>query len=181
MASGTHGPAGKALTGTSGDDVLKGGAGDDNISGLDGNDFLKGAGGDDTLDGGAGNDTLDGGTGSDLLTGGAGEDVFLVSGKVTATEDGLDRIADFTTGVDRIGFGGSVSLAGHTATTVSGDYATVLGLATTAITSGQDDIVFAQVGNDLVVFADSDLRDTVGGAIVLVGKTAADVSVWDLF
>lgn len=178
----THGPQGKVLTGTAASDDLKGGAGDDLISGLDGNDRLSGAGGDDTLDGGVGNDTLDGGSGSDLLTGGSGEDVFLVSGKVSATMDGLDHIQDFTHGDDRIGFGGKVSLAGHIAYQgAEADYAGALARATQEITTGHSDIVFVQVGADVVVFADSDLRDQVGGAVVLVGKSLTDITNFDVF
>ena len=182
MAKGTHGPAGKIITGTAGDDVLKGGAGGDTISGLDGNDLLTGGKGNDFLDGGAGNDTLSATSGSDLLTGGTGEDVFLV-GKATATIDGLDRISDFETGVDRIGFGGSFSLAGHTSAQVTAaDYASALSAAQTAMAGNSlVDIVFAQVGADLVIFADASGHDTASAAVVLVGKTAADVSVWDLF
>jgi len=181
-STGVHGPAGKELTGTSGNDVLKGGAGGDTISGLDGNDLLRGAGRGDLLDGGGGNDTLVGGRGGDTLTGGAGEDVFLVGGKVTSDMAGLDVITDFTHGDDRIGFGGRASLTGHDSETITPtDYASALAQAKLDIGSGAVDIVFAQVGSNVVVFADSDLHDRVGGAIVLQGKTLADINHFDLF
>jgi Ca2+-binding RTX toxin-like protein len=47
--------------------------------------------------GGAGNDTLDGGAGQDILWGEAGSDTFLIR-KGT----GMDIIADFTPGTDRL-------------------------------------------------------------------------------
>ena len=173
---------GKVLTGTSGDDVLKGGAGGDTISGLGGNDLLKAGGGGDLLDGGAGNDTLVGGRGGDTLTGGTGEDVFMVSGKVTGDMAGLDVITDFTHGDDRIGFGGKVGLTGHDSESITtADYASALAQAKQDIGSGAVDIVFAQVGSDVVVFADSTLHDRIGGAIVLQGKTLADINNFDLF
>jgi Ca2+-binding RTX toxin-like protein len=170
------------LTGTTGDDDIKGGAGDDTIFGGDGSDVLHGAGGDDTLDGGAGDDTLDGGAGSNLLTGGAGEDVFSITGRLAKDESGLDRISDFTHGDDRIGFGGTVSLAGHAFWSgTEADYAGALARATSEISSGAVDIVFVQVGADVIVFADSNLHDRVEGAAVLVGKSLADITQWDVF
>ena len=177
-----HGPKGDVITGTASDDVLKGGSGGDSISGLDGADSLSGGRGADTLDGGGGNDTLDGGVGANLLTGGAGQDVFLITNRVASSESGLDRISDFTHGDDRIGFGGPVSLAGHTAWSgTEATYDGALARATSEITSGQADVVFVQVGTDVVVFADSNLHDRVDGAVVLVGKTLGDITAWDVF
>ncbi len=83
--------AGRHLTGTNGDDVLKGGALDDTIAGSDGRDAIYGGAGDDLLQGGdesvpgpgdtiygdLGNDTLDGGAGSDSLRGDDGNDSLL--------------------------------------------------------------------------------------------------------
>lgn len=51
-----------------------------------------------TLSGGAGNDTLSGGGGTDTLVGGEGSDKFLVN----AVGQGIDRVADFVSGVDKI-------------------------------------------------------------------------------
>lgn len=162
--SSQHGPQGKDIIGT------------------DADDFLKGGHQGDTLDGGAGNDTLSGGGGSDLLIGGAGEDVFLVGGKVASTEAGLDQIQDFTTGVDRIGFGGSVSLAGHSfLQDTEADYASALAKATQAITSDSADIVFVQVGADVVVFADGNLHNQVSDAIVLQNVSLTGITQWDVF
>ena len=178
----THGPKGQVLTGTPGADDLKGGSGDDTISGGDGSDVLHGARGDDSLDGGAGDDTLDGGVGANWLTGGAGEDVFAITQKVASDAASLDHITDFTHGDDRISFGGTVSLAGHPFWSgTEADYAGALAQATAQITSGAADIVFVQVGADVIVFADSNLHDRVEGAAVLVGKSLADITQWDVF
>jgi len=72
--------------------------------GQDDDDSLFGGAGDDVLDGGAGADRLEGGGGVDALTGGSGADRF-----VFVPGDGIDRIADFAPGEDRLLF---VGLAG---------------------------------------------------------------------
>jgi pimeloyl-ACP methyl ester carboxylesterase len=65
---------------------------------------IAGNSGNNTLNGGAGNDTLTGGAGNDTLTGGLGSDRFLFDrGAAFATSGlGVDRIADFVRGTDRI-------------------------------------------------------------------------------
>ena len=174
--------SGVVLVGTAADDGLTGTSGGDSLSGGDGNDLLRGKGGADTLDGGAGNDTLCGGRGADLLTGGSGNDTFLISGKVTATQDGLDRITDFTHGEDRLGFGGQMSLAGHSFWSGSAaTYGDAVAAASQQITSGAADMVAVQVGSDVIVFADSSLHNHLDSAVVLVGKTLADINQWDVF
>ena len=87
--------------------------GHDTIDGGVGNDILYGQEGNDTLIGGDGNDTLTGGTGDDTLNGGLGNDQFRLK-----SNGGVDAIADYTDGQDKIGFldngtpvGGSVNFA----------------------------------------------------------------------
>lgn len=87
------------LTGLGGDDVLLSRRGADNLDGGDGNDVLFAGRGNDTVVGGAGDDTLSGDMDTDTLIGGAGSDTFVVHGDDT----GIDTIADFEVGVDRIG------------------------------------------------------------------------------
>ncbi|MEL6211136.1 MAG: hypothetical protein AAFR44_13350, partial [Pseudomonadota bacterium] len=65
--------------------------------------------GDDLLRGEAGVDLLSGGPGADILVGGDGRDEFRYS----STDEGGDRIVDFTPGIDKIrvdaaGFGGDL-------------------------------------------------------------------------
>ncbi|MEQ1543412.1 MAG: calcium-binding protein, partial [Novosphingobium sp.] len=79
------------LTGTGSIDVLFGG---------NGNDSLSGGFGNDTLHGGQGNDVLNGGANNDSLTGGGGNDLFVYNDRAF----GVDTIADFTLGQDRVDF-----------------------------------------------------------------------------
>lgn len=65
-----------------------------------GNDTIIGGLAKDFLVGGAGNDRIEGREGDDSLLGGAGSDLFVFTG--TNEAFGLDRILDFTTGVDKI-------------------------------------------------------------------------------
>jgi Ca2+-binding RTX toxin-like protein len=87
-----------ALSGLGGNDRLLGKAGHDTLSGDDGADVLLGDLGNDTLNGGAGNDILAGGPGADRLVGGEGRDAF----RFQVTGDGIETIADFTPGLDRL-------------------------------------------------------------------------------
>ena len=152
------------------------------LTGTAANDALTGKSGADTISGGDGNDTLQGGHGGDVLTGGAGADLFMVDGgHITASETSVDQITDFTHGEDMLGFGRQTSLAGHAMWTGSaGSYADAFADAKAQIGSGAYDLVAVQVGSDLVVFADSTLHNHVDAAAVLVGKTLADFSNWDV-
>lgn len=112
------GDAGDSLMGGDGDDTVGGFTGDDSLKGGDGNDsiwgnigddsgrggegddLLAGFDGNDTLDGEAGEDELRGGRGDDLLHGGDGADLFVFAGNI-----GIDRVADFEPGLDRIRIG----------------------------------------------------------------------------
>jgi Ca2+-binding RTX toxin-like protein len=89
------------VRGSNFNDTMTGGAGDD---------YLVGLWGDDTISGGGGNDTLYGSVEADYLTGGAGADTFVflnqADGRLDTNDpgagDGLDTIADFVLGEDRI-------------------------------------------------------------------------------
>lgn len=61
------------------------------------NDSLRGNDGNNKLDAGAGNDALNGGAGNDRLIGGLGNDRFVI-----ADTGGVDTIADFLSGSDKI-------------------------------------------------------------------------------
>ncbi|MFN5891677.1 MAG: lectin-like protein, partial [Dolichospermum sp.] len=92
------------LIGNSLDNTLEGGLGNDILNGSTGNDFLFGGDGDDSLSGGDDDDYLTGGLGSNNLFGGAGIDQFVFSGDnpFNTTDNGVDIIADFSTGVDQL-------------------------------------------------------------------------------
>jgi hypothetical protein len=94
----------------------------------------------------------------------------------------LDRITDFTHGVDRIGFSSRLSLAGTQMWTgVETSYANALADANQKISSGEAHIVAVQLGSDVVVFAGADMHHSVDSAVVLVGKSLSDVDAWDVF
>lgn len=118
-----------SLYGWTGNDTLDGGADNDLLSGEGDNDQLLGGAGNDTVYGGDGNDSIQGNadtgvareaqlmiTYGDLLIGGEGADVFIYQ----KSNLGVDRIVDFTPGVDKIqliGFSSGVtfdSLKPHT-------------------------------------------------------------------
>ena len=98
------------LIGSAEGDTLRGDGLANNLSGGDGADSLSGGAGNDTLEGGAGDDTLKSGEGADMLRGDpageeqqAGRDVFWLDSFASGQTDAeRDRIADFTSGVDKI-------------------------------------------------------------------------------
>ena len=150
------------------------------LVGTDGADRLRGGAGDDTLSGGAGDDVLRGGKGADLLTGGDGNDVFRIDDRA-ATVDGLDRIADFTHGQDKIVFDDDDRpplTADHFATATATDYADALAQAKLLIGSGDADVVAIQLGADVVVFADENENEIEAG-VLLVGRSLTDVAFDD--
>ena len=81
-----------------------GDTGNDRLIGNSLNNTLTGSGGNDQLTGQDGNDTLIGGSGDDLLTGGNGSDNFIFSsnGAFNSSNLGIDAIADFSPGSDKI-------------------------------------------------------------------------------
>ncbi len=85
--------------GYDGSDTLYGNTNNDTLYGGNGNDFLFGRTGNDYLVGDAGDDILVGGIGNDTLIGGSGSDRF----DLASPYDGVDRITNFTVGVDIIG------------------------------------------------------------------------------
>ncbi|AOO64213.1 calcium-binding protein [Sulfurospirillum halorespirans] len=125
----------------------------DLINGLDDqNDILNGGIGNDTLDGKDGNDTLNGGVGADTLIGGNGNDTF--DGGY-----GNDTISDIS-GDDTYMFGKGM---GKDTITDSA------GLDSIVMASGilKSDVIWQQVGNDLVIGIKEDgktfdqLNDTI--------------------
>ena len=168
-----------AVIGTDSADELEGGRKADRLSGAAGDDHLSGEDGADTLDGGAGADTLAGGEGVDHLTGGEGADVFRAGG-LAKTVAGLDQVSDFAQGEDKIDFGGIETVdAGDFATATAEDFANALTSANAIMGDSGEHVVAVQVGDDVIVFADTGDEGSAASAILLVGRTLADVSASD--
>lgn len=188
----TGGDGNDLIIGGHGDDTLDGGAGNDTIMAGHGNDTITGGDGDDLIrvghgasivDGGAGDDTIvAGGHGGDTLTGGDGDDLFVVhGGALGPSEDDLIHITDFTTGADKLAFGDDLHMPLDNTTFGTGtqaDFASALADAQTQIANG-DAVVAEQIGGDVVVFAAGD-EGHIEAAVVLVGKTLADIAPSDI-
>lgn len=167
----------ETLTGTAGADTLIGHGGADSLSGGDGNDVLRGGFGADTLVGGAGADTLIAGHGAGVLTGGDGADLFVVHDGLAKTADGLERITDFTHGVDHLRLDGDhAATTANFGTATATDYASALTQAQTLAKAG-DAYVAVQVGSDVVVFSAE--HGHLESSVLLVGKTLTDISASD--
>lgn len=167
----------QTLVGTAGPDELKGGAGSDLLYGSSGNDFLRSEGGNDTLAGGDGDDTLSGGAGANVLSGNAGHDTFQINAPLTTSMGGLDRITDFNRAEDHLVFGGRLTL-GETnfMGTKAASYGDALKVANSVLHSGRTDLMVVQVGADVIVFADAGNHNQVDEAVVLVGRSLADIT-----
>jgi len=143
--------------------VIYGNDGADTLEGEGGADELRSGYGDDILLGGDGDDLLVGGWGVDAMTGGAGADLFRFSLFDSGTGAAADRIADFTSGEDRI------DLSGVDANySVSGDQAfTFIGGA--AFSSAAGELRYAFDGTDTWLQADIDGNGMADFEIVLAG------------
>ncbi|MCR5880971.1 calcium-binding protein [Phenylobacterium sp. J367] len=175
-----------------GDDFAMGGEGADTITNMDGSDALLGGEGDDMLvaygfghsllDGGAGNDTLVAASNDQLLLyGGEGRDRFEFAAKFGPTEGADHVIADWDVS-DTISFA-QVSIytilpRGYSEFVADG-YAQAHAIADEHIQHTGAQYAVAQVGDDLIVFADTDGDATNGAdiAVLLIGRTLADISL----
>jgi hypothetical protein len=99
-----------------GENAIAGAGGNDTLLSGGGNDVLDGGADDDLLIAGAGADVLIGAGGADVLTGGPGGDIFAFDAADPGGASGptVERITDFTPGVDRVeltGFDGLTDFA----------------------------------------------------------------------
>lgn len=167
------------VVGADGDDNLVGGRGEDSLSGGAGDDLLQGGRRGDTLDGGLGDDTLVGGDGGDLLTGGAGADLFRIESSPKTLND-LDRIADFTSGEDRIIFGDDLKpTETNVATATAADFKSALHEANLRMADDEIEFVLVQVGDDVIVFAADENASHPESAVLLVGRSLIDLNHQD--
>lgn len=181
------------LHGGMGDDVLIGGAGADTLQGGFGADDLSGGAGDDLLSnqghegaslrGDAGNDTLAAmSAGRDQLWGGEGRDRFEFVAKTSPSDGRDDVIMDWeahdTLSFADVGIYVSSILPTSYSEFVATDYASALATANEHISAAGAKYVAAQVGDSVVVFYDAgDPVDGADAAVVLVGKTLADIDL----
>ena len=191
------------LSGDLGDDELHGGLGDDTLVGGAGNDTLQGGFGSDRLASGAGDDLLvaqgpegawmradegedtlvAAGGGLDTLYGGEGRDRFeIVARTDPATSPDaviLDWEAHDTLHFPEASIHVSAQiLAQSYAEIVAADYAQALALANQHISGAGARYVAAQVGDSVVVFADTgDPSDGADVSVILVGRTLADIDL----
>lgn len=174
----------------SGDDTVLGGAGNDTLTSSDGSDLMMGGDGNDmivaygygraTLDGGAGDDTIVAAThGQSLLFGGAGHDRFEIVGFDKPNPQSDYIIGDWEHG-DSLYFAQV-----HIHTVQPGEYSEInsdtyehaLALANQQIANSGVRYVAAQVGKDVIVFAETDgnLANGADAAVILTGRTLADI------
>ena len=166
------------LLGGFGGDTINGNLGNDVVRGEDGNDSLRGGQGDDIVTGGDGNDIIAGDLGVDELRGGTGADLFLFSGLGSTIGAGVDKVVDFTGGVDRL------SLGFTPATVLTAGAQTELSAATTAqqlfdANAGTNEVAALSVGNDTYIFYASNGGATVDSAIRLIDVGASAISLSD--
>jgi len=153
----------KLFSGTGGADDLTGTIAADTIYGGDGND---------TLSGGSGDDVLIGGPGSDSLTGGAGSDIF----KLVSTDQGVDSLADFTSGTD------AIHVVSSSFGMLTGDAVTLVAGTTTPAASGTAP-QFLYNSSSGALYFDRDGASSVYSAVPIVTLTgqktlvAADIVV----
>ena len=178
----TTGDGNDTITGDDGNDSVFAGNSSNNVHGGAGNDTLTTGTGNDVILGGDGNDVLEGGTGVDTLTGGAGNDTFVFNAAASGTAIGsIDRITDWTGGVagagDQLGFAGpSASLSNYVEAGTQADYATALTAANAFFASNTTfEYYVVQVGTDTLVFQGAAAGAVVEQAVVLVGRTFADI------
>lgn len=182
-----HGGGGAdTLFGAAGDDTIYADAGADVVDGGEGADriFITGGGG-VTVDAGDGDDTIIvNSAGKDILLGGAGGDVFefVTTTRPTAGQD--DEIRDWSS-LDRLvfdHFSAQATTVDRYAELVAATYADAQTQANALISGGKIAYVAAQIGGDVVVFAetDGDLANGADTAVVLAGRTLANIEAWNI-
>ncbi|HEY0044314.1 MAG TPA: calcium-binding protein [Allosphingosinicella sp.] len=121
------------------------------IVGNQGANVLSGGGGSDGLRGLQGDDTLIGGTGADILEGGQGADIFRYTAlSDSRSAEGVDVLADFTTGTDKI------DLSGIDANTPTAGDDAFTSIGTDAFSGKAGELRWTSVQQTTFVYADTD-------------------------
>jgi Ca2+-binding RTX toxin-like protein len=176
------GGGGDIVNGQSGNDTLLGGDGDDRTYGGSGNDSLDGQTGDDTVLGHSGNDILSGGGGGDSVVGGSGDDLLLSGGGSSSPLIVIDNVTldEGSTGTTAFTFTVSLSVAGTS--TISVDYATIDGVATSPddYTAVMDTLTFLPgITTQTIavdVIGDTDVEPTETFTVILSNPVGALIS-----
>lgn len=121
----------------------------------------------------------DAGVGSVIQSGSDDADIFL-AGDVAPDVDGLAHVTGFAHGQDIIDFSGLDAIADSDfASSTADDFAGALAAANAIMAGTGETVVAVQVGDDVIVFADTGDADQAGSAILLVGRTLSDVGAGD--
>jgi Ca2+-binding RTX toxin-like protein len=161
------------------------------LTGYNGNDTLDGSGGNDSLYGNGGSDLLKGSAGNDFLSGGAGSDRFEFSGGAIATTLntllGLDTIADFTVGVDKVvlsrqTFTGLSLVTGPDNTINASNFAIVTGATDAAAATSSALIVYNSTNGHLLYNRNGAANNygTGGGQFATLSTGLTSLSATDI-
>lgn len=163
------------VNGTDGDDVIKLGATANFVNAGTGDDFIRGGSKGDVINGGAGDDKIMGLAGPDILTGGAGADQFrFLQSNHTGVGAAADRITDFASGEDRLGFAQI-----DTDPVTAGDQAfSFIGSAAFAA-GGTAQIRYGNSGSDILVQADINGDGIADMEVILQGLAGQSLAATD--
>jgi len=138
---------------------------------------LTSGSGADTITGGVGSDTITGGAGRDVMTGGGGADKFVFALHDTTPTNGLWDVINDWNATDKIHFAGPAVANANYSEITAADAVTAFNTAQADIAAGNHDVVAVQVGADVLLFVDSAANNTIGDAVVLIGKSLTDIDV----
>lgn len=158
-------------------DLLDGGDGNDRLQARGGANTLLGGAGNDSMEGGIGNETFDGGAGFDTLAGGFGADLFIEDdgiGVQFVISTTLNRITHWETS-DHIQLRGKITADQYVERTADTLFA-AQNTAETALQGGAE-VVAIQVGTDVVIYTDVSAGASIHNAILLAGRTLADIAL----
>jgi Ca2+-binding RTX toxin-like protein len=124
--------------------------------------------GSNTISGGAGNDYLEGGLGNDVMTGGAGVDSFVLN----APKSGIDRLADFTTGVDKLNISAALYGGGLVASNALNINQLLIGIGTKA-TSADQRFIYKNTTGELYFDADGNLGNFASEKIATLSNLSS--------
>lgn len=157
-------------------DLLDGGDGNDRLQARGGANTLLGGAGNDSMEGGEGAETFDGGAGFDTLAGGFGADLFIEDdglGVQFVINTTVNRITHWESS-DHIQLRGKFTAQQYVETSAE-NYFAAQTLVETAMQNGAE-VVAVQIGTDVVIYTDVSAGASIHNAIVLAGRSLADIA-----